>query len=130
MLPCRTGDGRFGRHSRSRWPGRHAGRCPCCGARDRSCPTRRAGRQREADLDFWLHMILANQPAILDGLAEAVQLGVTSFKLFMTYKKRPNRMCSDDFICRAMARIASLGGVTQLHCESGDVLNYLEEKAL
>ena len=85
---------------------------------------------RESVLDVGLHMILANQPAILDGLAEAVQLGVTSFKLFMTYKKRPNRMCSDDFICRAMARIASLGGVTQLHCESGDVLNYLEEKAL
>src|SRR5213080_1389679 len=36
---------------------------------------------RESVLDVGLHMILANQPAILDGLAEAVQLGVTSFKL-------------------------------------------------
>jgi dihydropyrimidinase len=85
---------------------------------------------REAVLDVGLHMILGNQPYILDGLAEAVRLGVTSFKLFMTYKKRPNRMCSDDFICHAMARIAALGGLMQLHCENGDVLAYLEDQAL
>jgi dihydropyrimidinase len=86
--------------------------------------------QRQSVLDFGFHMILNNQPYILDGIAEAVALGVTSFKLFMTYKKRPHRMCSDDFICGAMARIAAAGGVTQLHCENGDVLYYLEEQAL
>jgi dihydropyrimidinase len=75
-------------------------------------------------------MILGNQPYILDGLDEAVRLGVTSFKLFMTYKKRPHRMCSDDFICRAMVRIAALGGLMQLHAENGEVLAYLEEQAL
>ena len=48
----------------------------------------------------------------------------------MTYKKRPNRMCSDDFICRAMERIAAHGGITQLHCENGEVIDYLESKAI
>jgi dihydropyrimidinase len=90
----------------------------------------RAEGERDSVVDFGVHMILNNQPYVLDGIAEAARLGVTSFKLFMTYKKRPNRMCSDDFICRAMAAIAAAGGVTQLHCENGDVLYYLEERAL
>ncbi len=85
---------------------------------------------RQSVLDFGFHFILCNQPYILDGLAEAFRMGVTSFKMFMTYKKRPNRMCSDDFICRAMEIIAAHGGVTQLHCENGDVIDYLENKAI
>src|SRR5712691_5229351 len=40
-------------------------------------------------LDFGMHMILNHEPHVLDGLAAAAGLGVTSFKLFMTYKKRP-----------------------------------------
>jgi dihydropyrimidinase len=81
-------------------------------------------------VDFGFHFILNNQPWILDGLAEAMAMGVTSFKLFMTYKKRPNRMCSDEFIAMAMERLAPLGGLCQLHCENGDILYYLENKAI
>jgi dihydropyrimidinase len=81
-------------------------------------------------LDVGFHVILNHEPAILDGLAEAVRLGVTSFKLFMTYKKRPKRMVSDEFIARTMDRLAALGGLCQLHCENGDVLCYLEDKAI
>jgi dihydropyrimidinase len=81
-------------------------------------------------IDFGFHFILNNQPYILDGLADTFRMGVTSYKLFMTYKRRPYRMCSDDFIARAMERIAALGGLCQLHCENGDVLFYLEEKAI
>jgi dihydropyrimidinase len=81
-------------------------------------------------LDVGFHVILNHEPAILEGLAEAVGLGVTSFKLFMTYKKRPKRMVSDEFIARTMDRLAALGGLCQLHCENGDVLCYLEDKAI
>jgi dihydropyrimidinase len=81
-------------------------------------------------LDFGLHFILNHEPSILEGIPEAVRLGVSSFKLFMTYKKRPKRMVSDEFIARAMAQMAPLGGVCQLHCENGDVLCYLEDKAI
>jgi dihydropyrimidinase len=81
-------------------------------------------------IDFGFHFILNNQPSILDGLPEAISMGVTSFKLFMTYKKRPNRMCSDDFIAQAMERLAVHGGLCQLHCENGDILYYLENKAI
>ena len=81
-------------------------------------------------VDFGFHVILDHEPAILDGLAEAVRLGVGSFKLFMTYKKRGKRMVSDEFLCKTMERLAPLGAVCQLHCENGDVLCYLEDKAI
>jgi dihydropyrimidinase len=86
--------------------------------------------ERLSVLDFGFHFILANTPYILEGVPEAVEMGVSSFKLFMTYKKRPPRMCPDDFICRAMDVIAKSGGITQLHCENGDVLDYLEDRAI
>lgn len=86
--------------------------------------------ERLSVLDFGFHFILNNEPAILDGIPEAIEMGVTSFKMFMTYKKRGNRMCSDDFICRAMELIGAHGGLTQLHCENGDVIEYLENKAI
>ncbi len=81
-------------------------------------------------LDFGFHYILNNQPYIVDGIPEAIALGVTSFKLFMTYKKRPNRMCSDEFIAKAMDAIGAHGGLCQLHCENGDVLCFLEDKSI
>jgi dihydropyrimidinase len=90
----------------------------------------RAEIGRQSVLDFGFHFILNHTPYVLDGIPEAIRLGVTSFKLFMTYKKRGNRMCPDDFICQAMERVAAHGGVTQLHCENGDVIEYLENKAM
>ncbi len=81
-------------------------------------------------LDVGFHLILDHEPRLLDGLAEAVRAGVTSFKLFMTYKKRPKRMVPDEFIARVMERLARLGGLCQLHCENGDILAYLEDRAI
>jgi dihydropyrimidinase len=93
------------------------------------------GRLREeagarSVLDFGFHFILNHEPHILDGIPDAVRGGVTSFKLFMTYKKRPKRMVSDEFIARTMDRLAALGGLCQLHCENGDILCYLEDQAI
>ena len=81
-------------------------------------------------LDFGFHFILGNQPWILEGIPEAIGLGVSSFKLFMTYKKRKTRMCSDEMIAGAMQLIAAHGGLCQLHCENGDVISWLEDRAL
>ena len=81
-------------------------------------------------LDFGFHFILGNQPWILEGIPEAIGLGVPSFKLFMTYKKRKTRMCSDEMIAGAMELIAAHGGLCQLHCENGDVISWLEDRAL
>ena len=94
--------------------------------------TRRLREEAESlsTLDFGFHFILDHEPRLLDGLAEAVGLGVRSFKMFMTYKKRGRRMVSDEFLCKAMERLATLGAVCQVHCENGDILCYLEDKAI
>src|SRR5205807_1897861 len=81
-------------------------------------------------LDFGFHFILNHDPYILEGIPEAFRMGVSSIKLFMTYKKRGNRMVSDQFIAQTMEKLAELGGLCQLHCENGDVLCYLEDKAI
>ena len=83
-----------------------------------------------AVVDFGFHFILQNRPYILKGLRQAMEMGVKSYKMFMTYKKRPGRMCDDDFICQAMDLVAAGGGVLQLHCESGNIIEYLENKLI
>ena len=81
-------------------------------------------------VDFAWHFILNNNSYIFEGLPEALRMGVSSYKMFMTYKKRQDRMCSDSFICQAMEIIAAGGGITQLHCENGDVIDHLEDKLM
>jgi len=90
----------------------------------------RAEVGQQSVLDFGFHFILEHHPYLLEGIPGAFELGVTSFKLFMTYKKRPHRMCPDDFIGQVMELVARHGGVTQLHCENGDVLDHLENAAM
>ena len=85
---------------------------------------------REAVVDVALHFILANAPYILESLPVAFSMGVTSFKMFMTYKKAGSRMCSDDYIAKVMEIVAAHGGIVQLHCENGDVIDHLENKAM
>ena len=86
--------------------------------------------ERTAVTDFAFHFILQNRPSILNSLPQALDLGVKSYKMFMTYKKRPYRMCDDDYICQSMEMVAKGGGVLQLHCESGNIIEYLENKLL
>ena len=81
-------------------------------------------------VDFAFHFMLQSRPDILRGLPQALEMGVKSYKMFMTYKKRPWRMCDDDYICNAMDMVASGGGVMQLHCESGNIIEYLENKLI
>ena len=83
-----------------------------------------------AVLDFAFHFILKNRPYILKSLPQALEMGVTSYKMFMTYKKGLTSMCDDDYICEAMDIVAKGGGVMQLHCESGSIIDYLEDKLI
>jgi len=96
----------------------------------KACARLREEAEAHSVLDVGFHFILNHEPHMLEGIAETVSLGVTSFKLFMTYKKRDKRMVSDEFIAKTMERLAPLGGLCQLHCENGDVICYLEDKAI
>ena len=86
--------------------------------------------EHSAVVDFGFHFILQNSPYILEGIPQAFEMGVKSYKMFMTYKKRPARMCDDDYICKAMELVAKGRGVLQLHCESGNIIEYLENKLI
>lgn len=82
--------------------------------------------ETEALVDYAFHYILSNTPYIIDSVAEAMSMGVTSFKMFMTYDHR----VTDSFIARVMDIVGANGGVVQLHAENGDVIEYLMNKAL
>ena len=80
----------------------------------------------EALVDYSFHYILSNTPYIIDSVADAMSMGVKSFKMFMTYDHR----VSDSFIARVMDVVGANGGVVQLHAENGDVIEYLMNKAI
>ena len=86
----------------------------------------KAEAERDSVVDFAFHYILSNTPYIIDGLAEAIAMGVASFKMFMTYDHR----VSDSFIARAMEIVGASGGLVQLHAENGDVIDHLMNKAI
>ena len=83
--------------------------------------------ETETVLDYTPHFVLGPQDYIVDGIGEAIRMGVVSFKMFMTYKKGGG-MCSDAHIAKAMDQVAAHGGLMQLHAENGDVIDYLEDK--
>ena len=82
--------------------------------------------QREALVDYSFHYILSNTPYIMDSLPEAINMGVTSYKMFMTYDHR----VSDSFIAKVMEIVSDNGGIVQLHAENGDVIEHLMNKAM
>ncbi|MGE5620504.1 MAG: dihydroorotase [Sphingomonadaceae bacterium] len=78
-------------------------------------------------VDFGLHMGLMDSPSALEQIPASVEMGVTSFKLMMDYKRR-GLMVSDEFMMAAMERIAEAGGLATVHAENGGVIHHLEEK--
>jgi len=81
---------------------------------------------RESLVDYSFHYILSNTPYIIDSLKEAIQMGVSSYKMFMTYDHR----VSDSFIANVMEVVAKNGGIVQLHAENGDVIEHLMNKSI
>ncbi len=58
---------------------------------------------------------------------DAFDAGVTSFKVFMAYRKR-GIMWDDYNLFEALEYIGQRGGVFCCHAENGDVIDYLEDK--
>ena len=84
----------------------------------------RARQRQAADasvVDFSFHLVVSEAtPEVLEGLAEAVALGVTSFKVYMTYRRRG--LAVDPATLAAIAgRVAELGGVLAVHAEAADI---------
>ena len=85
--------------------------------------------QDKAAIDYGFHMIMSEHSKELEReMADLVDLGVTSFKLFMAY---PGVFFMDDAgIFRCMQRSGEIGATICMHAENGPVIDVLVEQAL
>ena len=83
----------------------------------------------KAAIDYGFHMIMSeSNPALIAEMGTMVDLGVTSFKLFMAY---PGVFYMDDGnIFRTMQRSGEIGATICMHAENGLVIDALVEQAL
>jgi len=82
---------------------------------------RREQAEGASAIDFSLHCVVSSaEPRILREMAEVVEAGVTSFKLYMTYRRRG--LAVDEKTLRTVAaRAAELGAVVGVHAEDADM---------
>ena len=80
-------------------------------------------------LDFALHGAIFDAASQVPEIPKAFELGVKSFKMFMTYAKL--KWMTDDYhLTWAMDLISESGGLAMVHAESGLVTDYIEDKSL
>jgi dihydropyrimidinase len=80
-------------------------------------------------VDYGFHMIAGDiNTDTLSEMDKLMELGVTSFKLFMAY---PGVLYSDDGeIVRAMQKAADIGAMIMMHAENGIAIDVLREQAI
>jgi dihydropyrimidinase len=84
---------------------------------------------RKSYIDFGIHGGLFDPASQIEEIPQAFDLGVTSFKMFMTYAKL--KWMTDDYhLTAAMDLIAECGGLAMVHAENGLVTDYLEDRSL
>lgn len=75
-------------------------------------------------IDFAFHAAIADEPETLQQIERVMDLGVTSFKMFMINRAR-RMMVNDEFLYQAMSTIAKQGGLAMVHGELEDICNAL-----
>ncbi len=84
---------------------------------------------RKSSLDFGIHGTLFDPAHQVEEIPKAFGLGVTSFKMFMTYAKL-KWMTDDYWLAAAMDLIGANGGLAMVHAENGLVTDYFEDRSL
>lgn len=80
-------------------------------------------------LDFGIHATIFDPSNQIEEIPEVFKLGVTSFKMFMTYAKL-GWMADDYHLTWAMDIISQCSGLAMVHAENGLVTDYLEDRSL
>ena len=79
--------------------------------------------------DIGFHMAITGwNEQIFTEMAEAVKMGINSFKHFMAYKGA--LMVEDDEMYASFRRCAELGALPMVHAENGDIIAELQQKYL
>jgi len=74
--------------------------------------------------DYGFHLAMTQwRPEFADEMAEVVEAGVTSFKMYMAY--RDSMMVEDDEIYAALAASSRVGATIGFHCENGLLIDAL-----
>ncbi len=80
-------------------------------------------------LDFGLHGGMFEAPRQVPEIPAVIELGVRTFKFFLTYLKQG--WYTDDYqLIKAMDILAERGGMAMVHAENGGAVDYLEDKHL
>ena len=89
---------------------------------------RQMERSGDSLCDSALHgCVISWDDSMADQIAEMVDLGVLTIKMFTTY--RGESMADDDTILRVMRRLKDLGGMVVIHCESNHLIEEDQRKA-
>jgi dihydropyrimidinase len=82
----------------------------------------------KAAIDYGFHVAIGDMTDEVMNveMAQMVEQGITSFKVFMAYKG--TFMVDDETLFKALIKAKELGALIMVHAENGDVLNYLINK--
>lgn len=86
--------------------------------------------QDKSSCDYGFHMAISDwNESTYNEIKDMIDLGVTSFKLYMTYD---DMKVNDKEIYQILKRLKEVGGIAGVHCENSGVISALveEEKAL
>lgn len=83
--------------------------------------------KKTSHTDFAIHGAMFDAENQIQDIARCFKMGVTSFKMFMTYAKL-KWMTDDYYLAKAMDVIAQLGGLAMVHAEDGLSIDFLEDK--
>ncbi|CAG0968527.1 dihydropyrimidinase [Gammaproteobacteria bacterium] len=83
---------------------------------------------KTAYIDFSFHPCFLDTKNQFQQIPNAVKMGLTSFKMVMTYA-RDGQMTADDTLLTAMELIAENRGLAMVHCENGVVIDLLQARA-
>ena len=80
-------------------------------------------------LDYAIHAIMLGDDDVDDQVPELMNMGVISFKMYMTYPRR-GMMMPDERMLKAMELAAADGGLAMVHAENGYCVDYLVDRAI
>jgi dihydropyrimidinase len=85
--------------------------------------------ERRSHVDFAIHGTITAADDPIPQLPGLVELGVPSFKCFMSYKKR-GMMLDDERILPFWAALGEAGGLAMVHAENGAIIDFLEDRLI